>query len=418
MARKWTVYSGAKARLVFALCCAALLPSVPAVAETGISDDVVRIGILNDQSGPFAANGGLGSVTAAKMAVEDFGGKVLGKPIEIIAADHQNKPDLGAATAREWLDARKVDAIAEGSSSAVALAVQDLTRSQKRMFLMTSVASTELSGKACSPTGNQWSWDTYGLPNATAHAVVQQGDKSWFFITVDYTFGAALERDTTGFVRKAGGTVVGSVRHPLNTNDFSSYILKATSSGAKVIALANAGSDFVQAVKQAGEFGVTQGGKQRLVSLFADINDIHGLGLNSAKGLFVAASFYWNLDEKTREWSHRFMARHNGRAPSMVQAGTYAAITHYLKAIAAAGTDSAPVVARKMKELPVEDFYNHGVVIRADGRVMHKMYLFEVKSPAESKGPWDYYKLVATIPAQQAWRPLAEGECPFAAAKQ
>jgi branched-chain amino acid transport system substrate-binding protein len=389
----------------------ALLAAPLPAAVAQISDGVVKIGVLNDQSGLYADLGGPGSVIAAQMAVEDFGGTVLGKPIEIVSADHQNKADIGASIARQWFDADKVDMAIDFDNSAVALAVEQLAKERNRIAIATAVGTTDFTGKACSPTGISWTYDSYALTTSLARAVMKKGLDTWFFLTVDYAFGHSLEADTTRAVLASGGKVVGSVRHPLNTADFSSYLLQAKASGAKVVALANGGGDMINATKQANEFGLPQGG-QTVVSLLIFITDVHSLGLQAAQGLTFVTAFYWDRDDETRAWSQRFFARHQAM-PTMPQASVYSAIQHYLKAIAAAGTDETTAVMKKMRELPVNDFYARNGHIRIDGRLMHDMYLAQVKSPAESKGPWDYYKILGTVPAEQAFRSLEEGGCPL-----
>mgnify|MGYP001411180429 CR=1 FL=1 len=396
---------------VIGLALAGLLAAVtPARAQ--ISDDVVKIAVLTDHSGVFAYLVGKYSVIAAQMAVDDFGGKVLGKPIEVITGDHQNKADLASSLSRNWFDTQGVDALADVAGSAVALAAQEIARTRDKILLVTSAATMELTGKACSETTTQWSYDTYALAKGTAREVTKQGGDTWFFLTSDYAMGHSLQRDATHFVEEAGGKVLGSVRFPFATPDFSSFLLQAQGSGAKVVGLATSGSDLVNAIKQAGEFGVVQAG-QRLAGLIVYINDIEGLGLEVAQGLTLTTSFYWDRDEETRAWAKRFMERSGGFIPSMITAGTYASVLHYLKAIEAAGTDEGKAVAAKMRELRVNDFYNKDVEIRADGRVMHKMYLVKVKSPSESKARGDFYDVLAEIPADQAFRPLSESPCPL-----
>ncbi len=378
-----------------------------------ISDGVVKIGVLNDMSSLYADASGKGGVLAAQMAVEDFGGKVLGAPIEVISGDHQNKPDIGAGIARQWIDTDHVDVIVDVPTSSVALAIQAVTREKKRLFLMSGPASSDLTGKACSPYGFQWTYDTYALAHGTGGALVKQGGNSWFFITADYAFGHALERDTGDAVKAAGGTVLGSVRAPLNTQDFSSYLLQAQSSKAKVIGLANAGGDTINAVKQASEFGIVSGG-QKLAGLLIFITDVHSIGLKIAHGLTITSAWYWDKDDASRAFAKRFMARnHNGLPPTYIQAGIYSEVTHYLKAIKAAGTDDTDKVAAQMRKMKINDFMTKDGWIREDGRVMRDMYLEEVKSPAESKYPFDYFKILATIPAEQAFRPLKDGGCPL-----
>jgi branched-chain amino acid transport system substrate-binding protein len=389
---------------------AGTLLAMPARAQ--ISGDAIRIGVLNDQSTVFAANGGAGSVVAARLAAEDFGGSVLGKRIEIIFADHQNKADIAGATARRWIDNDGIDMIADGASSAAGLAIQQVAREKKRIFVITGSATTELTGKACSPYGFHFNYDTYALANGTGRALSQQGGDSWYFITADYTFGHALERDTTRFIREGGGRVLGSARHPLNTTDFSSFLLQAQSSRAKVIGLATSGDDLSNAVKQAAEFGITRRG-QRLAALLFFISNVEALGLEAAQGLTLTTSFYWDLNDRTREWQRRFGAAHGGHPATMIHAGTYSGVRHYLRAVEAAGTDDADKVAEQMRRMPVEDMYNNGVAIRADGRVLHDMYLAEVKKPSESQGPNDFYRILTRIPGEQAFMPLEQSECPL-----
>ena len=381
-------------------------------AHAQVSDDLVRIGVLNDQSGLYADLGGPGSVVAARMAVEDFGGNVLGKPVEIVVADHQNKADIGAAIARRWFDAEKVDMAIGFDNSSVALAVERLAAEHDRTAIAGAVGSTAFTGKACTPTEASWLYDSYALTTSLARSVVAEGRDTWFFVTVDYAFGHSLEADATAAVLAAGGKVVGGVRHPLNTADFSSYLLQAQASGAKVVALANGGGDMINAIKQAREFGLTRGG-QTVVSLLVFISDVHSMGLQTAQGLKFATAFYWDRDEESRAWSKRFMARH-GKMPTMAQAGVYSAIRHYLKAIDAAGTDEAKTVMAKMRELPVSDFYVKNARLREDGRLVHDMYFAEVKKPSESKEPWDDYNILGTIPGATAFRSLADGGCPLA----
>ena len=381
-------------------------------ARAQISDGVVKIGVLNDQSGLYADLGGPGSVVAARMAVEDFGGTVLGKPVEIVFADHQNKSDVGAAVAREWFEIGHVDMAIGFDHSAVALAVEQLANEKNRIAIAGAVGSTAFTGKSCTPTEASWIYDSYALTTSLAKAIVAEGRDSWFFITVDYAFGHSLETDATAAVKAAGGKVLGSVRHPLNTADFSSYLLQAQASGAKVVAFANGGGDMVNATKQANEFGLTK--NQNIVSLLVFLSDVHSMGLQAAQGLKFVTAFYWDRNDETRAWSKRFFDRH-GRMPTMPQAAVYSAIRHYLGAIAAAGTDEAKAVMAKMRERPVNDFYVKNGRLREDGRLVHDMYFAQVKAPSESKGDWDYYKILAAIPGDQAFRPLAEGGCPLVA---
>jgi branched-chain amino acid transport system substrate-binding protein len=391
---------------------AVALTVMATVAHAQGTGDVIRIGILNDQSGPYADVGGKGSVIAAKLAVEEFGGKLLGKRIEVIAADHQNKPDIASAIARQWIDTESVDVIADGAGSSAGLAIQQVTRDSGRIFIISAPASSDFTGKACSPTGFHFTYDTYALANGTAKALVKQGGDTWFFITADYAFGHALERDTSAFVVAGGGKVLGSVKVPLNTNDFSSALLQAQASKAKVIGLANAGTDTINAIKQSAEFGIVRGG-QRLAGLLVFITDVQALGLQTAQGLVITNSFYWDLTDKTRAWTERYMAQSDGRVPTMIHAGTYSGVLHYLRAAKAANSTDPKVIAAKMHEMPVNDMYNDDVRIRPDGRVLHKMFLMQVKSPAESKVKYDDYKLLAETPGNQAFRPMEEGQCPY-----
>jgi len=380
-------------------------------AQAQISDDVVKIGVMNDMSGLYADISGQGSAEAARMAIADFGGTVNGKKIELITADHQNKPDVGGAIARQWYDNDKVDAIVDVPTSSVALAVQDVARERKKVFLISGAAASDLTGKACSPTGIHWTYDTVSLANGTGSAVVKAGGDTWFFITADYAFGHALERDTAAVVTASGGKVLGSVKVPLNTPDFSSYLLQAQASKAKIVGLANAGGDTINSIKQAAEFGLVEGG-QKMAGLLVFITDIHSLGLKTANGLQLTSAFYWDQNDETRAWSKRFMEKVN-HAPTMVQAGVYGAVTHYLNAIKASGSDDGLTVVKKMKETPVNDFMTKNGKILENGRVIRDMYLFEVKKPADSKGPWDYFKQIATIPGEQAFKRPGGNECPL-----
>jgi branched-chain amino acid transport system substrate-binding protein len=375
------------------------------------SDDVVRIGVLNDQSGVYADLGGPGAVVAAQMAVEDAGGNVLGKPVEVLFADHQSKADIGVAIARRWFDSEKVDMAIGFDNSSVALAVEQVAAEKNLIAIAGAVATTDFTGKACTPNEVAWVYDSYALTTSLAQSLVREGRDTWFFITVDYAFGHSVEADARNAVVASGGKVLGSVRHPLNTADFSSYLLQAQASGAKVIALANAGGDMVNATKQANEFGLTRKG-QTVVGLVAFITDIHSVGLEAAQGLRFVTAFYWDRDEESRAWSRRFFARFK-RMPTMGQAGVYSAVRHYLRAITAAGTDEAKTVMAKLREMPVNDFFARNGRIREDGRLVHDMYFVQVKTPAESSGPWDYYKVLATIPGDKAFRPLEEGGCPL-----
>src|SRR5438876_3887125 len=385
-------------------------------AQAQISDDVVKIGVLSDMSSLYSDIGGPGSVIAAKMAVKDFGGKVAGHQIEVISADHLNKPDVGSSIARQWIDQDHVDVIVDVPTSSVALAVQDVTKEKGKVFLISGAASSDLTGKSCSPTGVHWTYDTYALAHTTGTAEVQSGGGPWCFLTADYAFGQALERDTTAVVTAAGGKVLGGVKHPLNTTDFSSFLLQAQSSKAKVIGLANAGGDTINSIKAASEFGIVRGG-QRLAGLLVFITDVHALGLQTAQGLLLSESFYWDRDDKTRAWSKKFADRMGGKMPSMIQAGVYASVLHYLKALKALKSDGdGKKVVEQMKKLATDDPAFGKGTIRADGRKMHSMYLYEVKKPSESKGAWDYYKLKKEVPAEQAFRPLNAGECSLVSA--
>ncbi|MFL6624543.1 MAG: ABC transporter substrate-binding protein [Sulfurifustaceae bacterium] len=394
-----------------ALLVVASMAFVAGTAQAELTDGVVKIGVLNDQSGLYADLGGQGSVVAARMAVEDFGRAKKGLKVEIITADHQNKPDVGSNIARQWIDVDKVDAIVDVPNSGVALAVNQVVREKNKVFIPSGPATSDLTGKACSPNTVHWTYDTWMLANGTGSAIVKTGGDTWFFLTSDYAFGHALERDTEAVVLKNGGKVLGKVRHPLNTQDFSSFLLQAQASKAKIIGLANAGSDTINTIKQAAEFGIVKGG-QSLAGLLVFLSDVHSLGLSNAQGLILTATFYWDSNDQTRAFAKRFAAAANGRYPTMVHAGVYAGVLHYLKAVAAlkSDADGAKVVA-EMKKLPTDDPLFGKGTIRQDGRKIHPAYLFEVKKPSESKGPYDYYKLRATIPAEQAFRPLKEGGC-------
>jgi branched-chain amino acid transport system substrate-binding protein len=398
-------------QLRLAVLLSSLASACSGAANAQISNDLVRIGVLNDQSGVYADLGGAGSVIAAHMAVEDVGGKVLGKPVDIVVADHQSEPDVGASIARQWFDADKVDLAIGFDNSSVALAVEQVALQKNRIAIAGAVATTAFTGKNCTPNEASWLHDSYALTNTLARSVVGRGENTWFFLTVDYAFGHSLEADAKNAVVASGGKVLGSARHPLNNSDFSSYLLQAQASGAKVVALANAGGDMINATKQANEFGLSGAG-QRLVSLLVFITDIHSLGLPAAQGLRFVTGFYWDRDDETRAWSKRFFDRHQ-RMPTAAQAAVYSAIRDYLRAIEAAGTDEAKSVMAKMREIPVDDFYVKGGRLREDGRLLHDMYFVQVKTPVESSGPWDYYKIIATIPGGQAFRPAGEDGCPL-----
>jgi branched-chain amino acid transport system substrate-binding protein len=379
-------------------------------AQAQVSGNVVKIGVMSDMSSLYADIGGPGSVAAARMAVQDFGADKKGMKVEIVSADHQNKPDVGSSVARQWYDVDGVDAIVDVPTSSVALAVNQVTREKGKAFLVSGAASSDLTGKACSPNTVHWTYDTWMLANGTGSAIVKTGGDSWYFITADYAFGHALERDTQEVVKKSGGKVLGQVRHPLNTQDFSSFLLQAQGSKAKVIGLANAGGDTINSIKQAAEFGIVKRG-QNLAGLLVFISDIHGLGLNNAQGLIFTETFYWDQNEQTRAWAKRFASQNNNKYPTMVQAGVYAAVTHYLKAIEASKTDDGGKVVAQMKAMATDDPLFGKGRIRQDGRKVHPAYLFEGKKPGGSKGAYDYYKLRATIPADQAFRPEKEGGC-------
>ncbi|WP_187968839.1 ABC transporter substrate-binding protein [Aquibium microcysteis] len=380
------------------------------MAGTAFAQTAVKIGVLNDRSGIYADITGEGSAVAAQMAAEDFGTD-KGITVEVVSADHQNKPDVGSNIARQWYDTEGVDVIADVPTSSVALAVNDITREKNKIFLNSGAATSDLTGAKCSPNTVHWTYDTWQLAHGTGGAMVAAGGKTWFFLTADYAFGHALERDTSAVVKEAGGEVIGSVKTPFPGTDFSSFLLQAQASGAQVIGLANAGGDTVNSMKQAAEFGITQGG-QAIAGLLVFVNDIHALGLDVAQGLVLTETFYWDLNDKTREWSARFEEK-TGKKPSMIQAGVYASVLHYLKAVEAVGSKDPEAVMAKMKEMPTDDpLFGQGVV-RADGRKTHDAYLFRVKKPEDSTGPWDLYETVATIPADKAFRPLADGGCPL-----
>jgi branched-chain amino acid transport system substrate-binding protein len=395
-----------------AIVLATVLALGPVAALAQVSDGVIKIGVLNDQSSLYADLAGQGSVVAARMAVEDFGADKKGMKVEIISADHQNKPDVGSAIARQWYDVDKVDVILDVPNSGVALAVNQITRDKGKALLVSGAATADLTGKACSPNTIHWTYDTWALANGTGNAIVKTGGDTWFFITADYAFGHALERDVEAVVIKNGGKVLGKVRHPLNTADFSSFLLQAQASKAKIVGLANAGGDTTNSIKQAAEFGIVKGG-QSLAGLLVFITDVHGLGLPTAQGLIFTETFYWDLNDKTRAFAKRFAERDKGIHPTMIHAGVYSAVTHYLKAVEALKSDDGTKVIAKMKEMPTDDPLFGKGTIRVDGRKIHPAYLVEVKKPTESKAPWDYYKIRATIPAEQAFRPLDQGECPL-----
>ncbi len=386
-------------------------------AQAQISDGIVKIGVLNDMSGLYSDITGQGSVTAAKMAVEDYIKASKSKlKVEVVGADHQNKPDVGSNVARQWYDTEKVDMIADVPTSSVGLAIAKISADKGKLHVNSGSATADLTGKACNANTIHWVYDTWMLANGTGKAIVKSGGDTWFFLTADYAFGHALERDTEEVVVKNGGKVLGKVRTPFPTQDFSSFLLQAQASKAKIIGLANAGGDTTNSIKQAFEFGITKGG-QNLAGLLVFLPDVHSLSLEKAQGLMLTETFYWDLNDQTRAWAKKFAAANGGKFPSMVQAGVYSSVIHYLKAVDAAKTDDGTKVAAKMKELPTDDILFGKGVVRADGRKTHPAYLFQVKKPSESKGPYDYYKLVSTIPANEAFRPLSESDCPLVAKK-
>jgi branched-chain amino acid transport system substrate-binding protein len=396
-----------------ALAAAATLAFAGA-ATAQISGNVVKIGVLNDQSSLYADLGGQGSVLAARMAIEDFKAKEKGLNVEVIFADHQNKADVGSQIANKWIDAEGVDVIVDVPNSGVALAVNDVVKTKGKVFINSGAASSDLTGAKCSPNTVHWTYDTWMLANGTGSAIVKRGGDSWYFLTADYAFGHALERDTSEVVKKSGGKVVGAVRHPLNTQDFSSFLLQAQASKAKIVGLANAGGDTINSIKQASEFGIVKGG-QNLAGLLVFLSDVHGIGLDKAQGLIVTTAWYWDQNDQTRAFAKRFSAANGNKYPTMVQAGVYAGVLHYLKAVAALKSDDGAKVVAKMKEMPTDDPLFGKGTIRQDGRKIHPAYLVEVKKPSESKGPYDYYKVLSTIPAEQAFRPLKDGGCSLVA---
>lgn len=385
------------------------------LAGTAMATDV-KIGVLNDRSGVYADLSGEGSVIAARMAVEDFDAAGKGINVEIISADHQNKPDVASNIARQWYDQDGVDLIVDVPTSSAALAVSEVTREKNKIFINSGAGSTALTGDQCSPNTIHWTYDTYALAQGTGGAMVQSGYKNWFFITADYAFGHSLEEETTKVVQAAGGQVMGAARHPFPGTDFSSYLLQAQASGADVIGLANAGGDTVSAIKQAAEFGIVQAG-QSLAGLLIFLTDVHALGLEAAQGLVLTESFYWDLNDETRAWSARFAEQNGGNMPTMVHAGVYSGVLHYLKSVEATGGKETGDLMASMKEMPTQDPLLGAGSVREDGRKIHDMYLFQVKGPGDSTGPWDYYKLLSTIPGEIAFRPLSEGGCALVAAQ-
>ena len=397
-----------KLKAILTTTALAALMASPALAQ----QITVRAGVLNDRSGVYADLSGEGSVIAARMAVEDFKAAEKGIKIEIVSADHQNKPDVGSTIARQWYDQDGVDLILDVPTSSAALAVSQITKEKSKIFINSGAGTSDLTGKACSPNTIHWTYDTYAVAQGTGGAMVKAGGDTWFFVTADYAFGHSLERDTAAVVQKAGGKVLGAVRTPFPGSDFSSFLLQAQASKAKVIGLANAGGDLINSVKQASEFGITQGG-QKLAGLLTFISDVHSLGLQAAQGLVLTESFYWDRDDQTRAWSERFAKLHGGKKPTMVHAGVYSGLIHYLKAVEATKSKDAATVMAKMKGMPTDDPLFGKGSIRPNGRKIHDMYLYEVKKPAESKGPWDYYKQISILPDEQAFQPLAETGCPL-----
>ncbi|MCG6203586.1 ABC transporter substrate-binding protein [Rhodopseudomonas sp. HC1] len=396
--------------LSFSLLRAVLLTASLALTTTCPAEEApLRIGVLNDQSSSTADVTGSGSVVAARLAIEDFGDRVAGRRIELMWADHQNRSDIAAGIARRWIDVDQVSAIVDGGTSAAALAIQDIVREKQKVAMFSGPATSDLTGKACSPFGFHWTYDTYALASTVPRAMAKSGADTWFFITSNYAFGHALERDATAAIKRAGGKVLGGVRHPLGTADFSSFLLQAQASKAQIIGLANSGDDSLNTIKQAGEFGIVEGG-QRIAGLLLLINTVHGLGLKAAQGIIIAEAFYWDMDDATRRFSARFEALAK-KKPNMIQAGVYSAVLHYLKSVQKAGSIDGPTVSDVMRSLPVDDFMSKNVTIRGDGRVMRDMHLFQVKTPAESKAPWDYYKYLSTVRGEDAFRPVAESEC-------
>ena len=382
----------------------ALLTAAPSLAQTA-----VKVGVLNDQSGPYSEYTGAGSVDAARMAIEDFGGKALGQPIELLSGDHQNKPDTALSIAKRWLNTQGVDVIVDVPTSSVALAIQNLMRERRKIVLFSGAGTSELTGKACSPYGVHWTYDSYAIAHAPVRAAMQSGLKSWYFVTVDFAFGHALQRDATVAIEAEGGTVLGAVRHPFNMPDFSSTLLTAKGANPDIIGIANAGPDMINALKQAKEFGMPAEG-QKIVAFLMTTTDVHGLGLKVARGALATESFYWDMNETTRAFAKRFFER-NGKMPTMIHAGVYGAVMHYLKAVATAGSTDSDVVMQAMRKAPINDMMTRDGTIREDGRVMREFHVFEVKAPGESKAPWDYYKPVRTIPPQEGALPLSESQC-------
>jgi branched-chain amino acid transport system substrate-binding protein len=408
-----------KQRIIRLMSAAVLMTSMsgPCFSASGpVSDGVVKIGVLTDMSSIFSDIGGKGSVVAAQMAIDDFGGKVIGVPIKLVSADHQNKTDVAATVAREWFDNQKVDMIEDLLPSSVALAVSGIAKDKHRIVIASGAGTTRLSNEDCSPYTVQYTYDTYAFTTSIVKSIARQGNKSWYFLTVDYALGASLEKDATAALKQAGGQVVGKSKHPVNSPDLSSYLLQAQASQAKVIGLANAGADTVNAIKTAREFGVSGPGKQKLVGLHMFISDVHSLGLPTAQGMLLTTPFYWDRDDESRKWAQRYFAK-TGRMPTEVQAGVYSSTLHYLNAVQAADTDQPDAVMAKMKSTPVNDFFARNGRIRDDGLMVHDMYIVEVKSPQQSKKAWDYYTIKQVIPGQEAFAPLSQSRCPLVTRK-
>ena len=397
----------------------ALLPALPAAllsawpagtVHAQVPDDGVTIGVMTDMSGVLSDLSGGGSLTAVKMAVEDFGGTALGKPITVLDVDHQNKADIAANKANEWFDVQKVDMITDLTNSSVALAVMSVAERKKRIAIVNGAGATRITNESCTPYSIHYAWDTYAMANGTAKALLKRGGDTWFFLTADYAFGHQIERDVSQVVKEDGGKVLGSTRHPFNASDFSSFMLQAQASGAKIIGLANGGTDTINSIKSAREFKLLEGGRQSLAGLAVFITDIHGAGLADSQGLLMTEAFYWDANDETRQWSKRFFERMK-KMPTAIQAANYSSTLHYLRAVQAAGNTDADQVMARMKQAPINDFFAKNGRIRADGRMVHDMYLMQVKAPAESKYPWDYYKMLATIPGEQAFMPLEKSTC-------
>ena len=402
-----------KQKLITAAVAAALATGMSvATAQQGkLSDDVLKIGVLTDMSGLYADFGGPGAVLAAKMAVEDFGGKMFGKTIEVVSADHQNKPDVAKNLTQQWFDRDKVDMTVENLNSGVALAVTALGKEKNKITIVTGAASSRLTNDSCQPgTAIHWVYDTYSQANVVGKAVMKTGGDSWFFLTDDYAFGHSLEKDTGDVIKANGGKVLGAVRHPLNATDFSSFLLQAQASKAKVVGMANAGGDTVNSIKAAAEFGITK--NQNLAALLMMVTDVHALGLKTAQGLYLTEAWYWDMNDENRAFAKRFEARNNGKKPNMNQVGVYSSTAHYLKAVQAVGSDDTAVVMKKMQDTPINDVFAKNGILRPDGRMVHDMHLFLVKTPAESKGPWDYYTLKGTVKGEDAFQSLEKSQCP------